>query len=79
MEQVPKPLDLVRYNLAWSVWAVQFYDYFGSQWKVEIGKVSTLIAHGNRCGNRAHPGSQYNSERCFTEAIVLHICMAVWA
>lgn len=47
-------------------------------WKVKIesnGESLSLMAQGNRCGNRARCPSQYNSKRCFTEAIVLHTYM----
>lgn len=85
-EQVPKPLDLVRYRLALSAWALKFYDDTAKlvkskstvHWKVKSerdGDSLSLVAQGNRCGNRARSPSQYNSKRCFTEAIVLHTYM----
>lgn len=48
------------------------------RWKVKSesdGDSFSLMAQGNRCGNRARCPSQYNSKRCFTEAIVLHTYM----
>ena len=83
-EQVPKPLGLVRYRLALSAWALQFYDDTAElvkstvHWKVQSesdGDSLSLMAQGNRCGNRARCPTQYNSKRCFTETIVLHAYM----
>lgn len=83
-EQVHKPVDLVRYRLALSAWALKFYDDMAElvksrvHWKVPIecsGDYLSLKAQSNRCGNRACFPAQYNSERCFTEAIVLHSYM----
>lgn len=80
-EQVPKLLDLVRYKLALSTRALPFYDNMTElvettiRWRVmseSDGDSLSLMAWGNRCGNRAEAYSQYNSERCFTEAIVFH-------
>lgn len=48
------------------------------RWKAQSesdGVSLSLMAQGNRCGNRAWAPSQYNSKRCFTEAIVLHTYM----
>lgn len=80
-EQVSKLPDLVRYKLALSEWALPFYDNRTELvettvgWKVmseSDGSSLSLVAVGNRCGNRAQAYSQYNSKRCFTEAIVFH-------
>ena len=46
------------------------------KWRVRaMGDSLSLMARGDRCGNTARSPSQYNSERCFTEAIVLHTYM----
>lgn len=85
-QHVLNPLDLVRYRLALSSWALQFYDDMvelvngtaHSEVKSESdGDSLSPMAQGNRCGNRALSLSlsQYNSKRCFTEAIVLHTHM----
>lgn len=83
-EQVLKPLGLVRYRLALSAWALKFYDSMAElvkstvRWKVKSESDEdslSLMAQGNRCGNRARCPAQYNSKRCFTEAIVLHTYM----
>lgn len=71
-------------GLVLSAWALKFYDDMAVlvkstvHWKVTSesdGDSLSLMAQGNRCGNRARSPSQYNSKRCFTEAIVLHTYM----
>lgn len=78
------PLDLIRYRLALSAWALNFYDDTAElvkstvHQKVKSERVRdslSPVARGNRCGNIARSPSQYNSKRCFTEAIVLHTYM----
>lgn len=76
--------DLVRYGLALPAWALEFQDEAAElvkstvRWKAmseSDGDSSSLMAQGNRCGNRARAHSLYNSKRYFTEAIVLHTHM----
>ena len=78
------PRALVRYRLALSAWALKFNDDMAElvkrtvHWKVKSEGDEdslSLMAQGNRCGNRAGCPAPYNSERCFTEAIVLHTYM----
>lgn len=94
-ERVPKLLDLVGSKLASSARAAAFYDNMTELvettvgWKVmseSHGDSVSLTVLGNRCGSRAQAESQHNSERCFTEAIVLHthththtrMCVTAW-
>lgn len=52
-----------------------------ARWRVmseSDGDGLSLVAEGNRCGTRAGPQSQHNSQRCFTDPIVFHSRVYVW-
>lgn len=88
-EQFPKLLKLVRLLISWPYQhgRCRFYHNMtafvesAAQAKVmseSDGDRLSLVAQGNRCGTKAWLGFQYNSQRCFTDAIVFHSLVYVW-